>query len=412
MSLPNLQAYPYSEVANLLPQDRKEKVERDALQSRVNHNNWTPINYGPPIACAIGVIVCLGAVFLTLAVHQVLPHGINAISELGVYGEVLAYGGLGIGAIVILIGGVKWYLNKQKIANAIEEGVASTRYNSESSEVEAYFRNMIEPNELLAVNNPERQEISIYYQQWNETHKLHLPMNPETFEYDADPEVAFQNWCETHSSIVQGKRFIDLDVVRQRTETFERKKIYSLDVVIEQIRLARSQGTQTALFLGRTNDQSMPVEEGWAWFSLDEHMEPENRGHHLQINFNEPEIMQKIHNLFDKVVVDCSVIKFFHDSPWDALQPLLFKDKSSELIVETHRGNSISQNLLIDGRKAWLQVPFGLSESERSNYDCQFLDAIGEYLETLFHNVELVGGAYPYRDEADYRRYWVASNPI
>lgn len=67
--------------------------------------NW------PLIAVAIGIILGLAGLFLTLAAHQILPHGVNAISDLGIWGRVSGYCGLGIGFITTLIGLVKWYLN-------------------------------------------------------------------------------------------------------------------------------------------------------------------------------------------------------------------------------------------------------------------------------------------------------------
>jgi hypothetical protein len=134
---------------------------------------------------------------------------------------------------------------------------------------------------------------------------------------------------------------------------------YSLDTVIDRVRKSREEGLHTALFVGRTNDQPMPDEKGCAWFSLDLNRETGNSSHHLQIDFNDSKVMQKIHHLFDKVVVDWSVIKFFEGSPWDNLHPLLFKHESSQLIVESDIGIYMSgEDLKFDGRAATMTIPW------------------------------------------------------
>ena len=92
------------------------------VKSTLNRTNWQngSINPEKKVSCcvpiafmAIGIITFLGGVFLTLALHQVLPHGLNAISELGVPGKLASYGSLGLGAIFSLVGAVKLYLIKR-----------------------------------------------------------------------------------------------------------------------------------------------------------------------------------------------------------------------------------------------------------------------------------------------------------
>jgi hypothetical protein len=95
MSVSRLQVFLYEE---------KDPSPQDKMGATTHY--W-------PIAVAVGAILCLAGVFLTLAAHQVLPHGINVISDLGIWGQVAGYGGLGVGFIITLIGGVKWYLKKQ-----------------------------------------------------------------------------------------------------------------------------------------------------------------------------------------------------------------------------------------------------------------------------------------------------------
>ena len=147
--------------------------------------------------------------------------------------------------------------------------------------------------------------------------------------------------------------------VKVHTVPNEDHTAYSLEAVIERIVKARAEGFHTALFVGRRNDQSVPSEEGWVWFTLDKLMNKEEEcRHHLQIDLNVLPIMQKIYCLFDKVVVDLGVIKAFHGSPWDNLHPLLFKHEVSQLIVESDRGERrVGPSLEINGRLATVIVP-------------------------------------------------------
>lgn len=124
---------------------------------------------------------------------------------------------------------------------------------------------------------------------------------------------------------------------------------YSLNDVINKIKTASTQGLKTALFVGRDDTMVLPKESGWYWISLDITMQHafSDKRPHLRMNMN---YMFEIARLFNKVVVDSSVIKFFEDSPWDALHNLLKKSKDSELVVETSGGttslDTTSQNAI------------------------------------------------------------------
>jgi len=65
------------------------------------------------ILVALGIIVCLGATFLMLASYQILPHTINSISHLCVWGQVMGYGTLGFGLILIAAGSVCYLVIKR-----------------------------------------------------------------------------------------------------------------------------------------------------------------------------------------------------------------------------------------------------------------------------------------------------------
>lgn len=236
---------------------------------------------------------------------------------------------------------------------------------------------------------------------------------------------------------------------------------------------ARKSGLKIAIFLGRQNDQSTPVEKGYTWFSLDQEVNPEaDTTHHIQIDFNDPEKMQEI-PLADKIVVDVSVIKFFKVSPWDCLAQRLVKNADSELIVESwkHMGSIVDKpHVQIDPQNATLIKTIGSelrylqaiddtfetcakgergqevntkfsSKVQEESRDGAFeldkqeirqikleileeldalpereglqalLEGIHQYLFTLFNNVERVKGPYPYLDHSHQVEYWVARHP-
>lgn len=102
-----------------------------ASQQIIRTADFPPQNGAPtknywPIAVAIGVIVSLGSVFLFLAANQILPYKVNAISELGIWGQVSGYCGWGAGVIITSIGAIQWHLkNKMPVLNG-ESTMAST----------------------------------------------------------------------------------------------------------------------------------------------------------------------------------------------------------------------------------------------------------------------------------------------
>ncbi len=70
-----------------------------------------------PVLLALGAIVAVGGVFLILAAQRVLPHSINAISQLGVGGLGAGSGIVACGVLLMAIGGVKCYLAGQHSTN-------------------------------------------------------------------------------------------------------------------------------------------------------------------------------------------------------------------------------------------------------------------------------------------------------
>lgn len=109
---------------------------------------------------------------------------------------------------------------------------------------------------------------------------------------------------------------------------------------LAKIQEASKSGKKIGLFIGRQAHEDLPVEEGWVWVSLDleqgQTLDP-NRIH-LQCNFNEKNSIAKIEHLFDKVVVDLEVTKYFSDDtlqfdPVQRLSTLLKTSQMSLLIL-------------------------------------------------------------------------------
>lgn len=186
-------------------------------------NNSTvkkPTHYWP-IAIALGIILCLAGLFLALAAYQIIPNGVNAISDLGVWGQVAGYGLLGAGFVIMLVGAIKWYLNKKNAHDNSEPDASDTRYNAAMAAMKDYLPHRLKSNELLVVDNPSKKEITVYYWEGNVVITGARPATPDTLAYreDATPEEAFEGWNRQHAGIAQGKTFIDLDTLRGRIES-------------------------------------------------------------------------------------------------------------------------------------------------------------------------------------------------
>lgn len=174
----------------------------------------------------MGVIVALGGIFLTLAAHQILPQGVNAISSLGVGGQVLGYCVIGLGALIAIIAAVKsHHVHKQnsQIA-AYKDGVEGAHNNAEVAEMDSYFPNRLKKDEYFIVDTASRSGITIYYREWNEEDKVAYPQYEVVSYAASSPQTAFEEWCRKHQTFVKGSSCIDLQTLRQRTEAFEDKK--------------------------------------------------------------------------------------------------------------------------------------------------------------------------------------------
>ncbi len=104
------------------------QLRESAVQESKNTFNYAPV------ILALGIITVLGGVFLALAAHQILPFGVNALSNIAVWGQVMGYGCIGLGALTSLLAGVKWHLSRKSVKNITEEPVLSENGRESASE--------------------------------------------------------------------------------------------------------------------------------------------------------------------------------------------------------------------------------------------------------------------------------------
>jgi hypothetical protein len=158
--------------------------------------------------------------------------------------------------------------------------------------------------------------------------------------------------------------------------------------------------TKLCLFVGRTKDEKLPeaqADETWisldrsetiigAFFSskqmCDNSKDPERI--HLVIDLNDADEMSKIHRLFDKVVLDKSVIKFINLNPWIVLQGLLKNGDESELISET------------DAAPIFINVDPSCMERVQNQFDQSESARIKNNLSKLFKHIRYFPSSAPY----------------
>ena len=186
---------------------------------------------------------------------------------------------------------------------------------------------------------------------------------------------------------------------------------YSLDRVIDRVKAAKATGLKVALFIGRNTDETMPREDGWTWFSLDRACN-ENfcDEHHLQMNVNDEDRIRKISQLFNKVVVDNSVLKFIL-TPWKALHSLLVPDRESMLITEAWSGGAsieLFKKLKLDPAEATMS--FSHLDTAATHLP-RLIKAINGHLQQYFHQVDAFEGCYPYRGDRVQGKGWILRDP-
>lgn len=129
---------------------------------------------------------------------------------------------------------------------------------------------------------------------------------------------------------------------------------YNLNKEIEKIKTLSSQNLKPCLFVGRTSEESLPAPApGEVWVSLD--YAYDRRGAlcndnftsntprladriHLVIDFNDKREINRIRDMFDKVVVDVGVLHWIEgDAPyrWILLATLLKNNLEAQLTTNT-----------------------------------------------------------------------------
>lgn len=157
------QIYQKTIVIEVLPQRDLEDLPHVTAKHRrllPNGSMKKPSQSGPISLLVAGILVALGGVFLTLAAHQVLPQGMNAISQLGVGGQVIGYGVLGLGSIVVLVGMVKLHAAKKHITT-IDEINAIYLQRSDRA-IDSFVRSTLGCGEFFAIDDKENKKLIIY----------------------------------------------------------------------------------------------------------------------------------------------------------------------------------------------------------------------------------------------------------
>lgn len=86
-----------------------------------NSSNFKPVAIGVALT---GGAILVGAVFVTLAAFQVLPHGVNVIIHLGQLGKGIGYGAFALGGVVIggvAVASVVRHLQEKKVEDVENE---------------------------------------------------------------------------------------------------------------------------------------------------------------------------------------------------------------------------------------------------------------------------------------------------
>jgi hypothetical protein len=113
---------------------------------------------------------------------------------------------------------------------------------------------------------------------------------------------------------------------------------YCLNDMVKKIVSASQNNQKICLFIGRMASEPLPSEENCTWISgdielADQPFSLEDRIH-LQIDFNDETKLEKIHNLFDKIVIDQSTCKCMDGDFISRFTKLLKKSDTCQLIFE------------------------------------------------------------------------------
>lgn len=122
------------------------------------------------IALGVGVAALITGVGLLLAAHNILPGGLNAISDIGVMREVLAYGLLLVATAAIIAGIAKVAIEAKARLKDAESSSSETESSSDSEDTPILPRDLpdtftIYPSVLVAHESQVRSENTLYFVQ-------------------------------------------------------------------------------------------------------------------------------------------------------------------------------------------------------------------------------------------------------
>lgn len=216
----------------------------------------------------------------------------------------------------------------------------------------------------------------------------------------AIPYYTYTAYEKTHASSTDEKS----PPVKQPLSEEEVDKLNQLG--IDAILKASTEGKKVGLIIGRDKDQPVPVEDGFLWVAGNIVGDPavlENRVD-LQMDFNEPETVQKLQGLFDKVVVDFSTLKAIVGA-WRFLRPMLKPLPESQLITELTKGicsiEDMKNDVYVDASQGNYSYSLDLclrpdAEKFKEYARLEVVEEFRHYLKSLFNRVEIYDDKTPY----------------
>lgn len=141
-----------------------------------------------------------------LAAHKILPHGVNAISDLKIWGHLTGYGALGVGFLVTFIGAVGHHLSKKRQEKDL--------FVNGSYELYDCFQNTLKPNELVAIKCPYQPTVIVYFKEGDDFHIASDEINYA----NTTLERAYHDWSTKYSVFLEDKTFVDQQTLNQKNE--------------------------------------------------------------------------------------------------------------------------------------------------------------------------------------------------
>lgn len=278
MAIPPLSTLTHRQVADLLPAEEKQQVIAETGKARGKWQKIYNVSSGEkvtknsfPVLIVLGILAVIGAAFVLLAAHKVLPQSANAISDLGMWGQVIGYSAGGLGVLALIIGGIltyRAYRHNKRVALVQSESEEWTGYNSEQARMFSYFPWVLNPQSVVAVDQPKEHSIIIYYQATRVENGPFFGQRATISYENTTPAEAYVAWCKEHAAIVQGKSFLDLGQLQelvQQSESKRKPKVVDFATIAEKVREQAQQNSWNSL-----QESGKSVELPFVW---------ESRGH-------------------------------------------------------------------------------------------------------------------------------------